>query len=166
MGVPTEGSRSLLPVCETQRLSKNHSPLWRLKRTRETIVKQCGSLRSAREATASVVRLNREPITDDCVEIVEYHREASSRAVPRVEVFLVRWARRKFKRLRWRQIAEPGSRPKASTGWTECAPLPVREQKLLSEVLTELRKLLPSNLLGLDTDNDSVFMNETVRDYC
>jgi len=32
--------------------------------------------------------------------------------------------------------------------------------------LTELRKLLPFNLLGLDTDNDSVFMNETVHDYC
>jgi hypothetical protein len=26
--------------------------------------------------------------------------------------------------------------------------------------------LLPFALLGLDTDNDSVFMNETVRDYC
>jgi hypothetical protein len=50
--------------------------------------------------------------------------------------------------------------------WTECAPLLVREQKLLSEVLTELRRLLPFELLGFDTDNDSVFLNETVRDYC
>ncbi len=53
-----------------------------------------------------------------------------------------------------------------ATGWTECAPLLVREQGLLTEVLTELRKLLPFDLLGFDTDNDSVFMNETVRDYC
>ena len=53
-----------------------------------------------------------------------------------------------------------------ATGWTECAPLLVREQNVLTEVLTELRKLLPFNLLGLDTDNDSVFMNETVHDYC
>ena len=53
-----------------------------------------------------------------------------------------------------------------ATGWTECAPLLVREQRLLIEVLGELRKLLPFPLLGLDTDNDSVFMNETVRDYC
>ena len=37
---------------------------------------------------------------------------------------------------------------------------------LLTEVLSELRKLMPFTLLGLDTDNDSVFMNETVRDYC
>ena len=51
-----------------------------------------------------------------------------------------------------------------ATGWTECAPLLVREQRLLSEVLMELRKLLPFDLLGFDTDNDSVFMNETVRD--
>ena len=53
-----------------------------------------------------------------------------------------------------------------ATGWTECAPLLFREQKLLSEVLTELRKLLPFDLLGFDTDNDSVFMNETVLEYC
>ena len=46
------------------------------------------------------------------------------------------------------------------------APLLVREQRLLTEVLGEMRKLLPFALLGLDTDNDSVFMNETVRDYC
>jgi hypothetical protein len=41
-----------------------------------------------------------------------------------------------------------------ATGWTECAPLLVREQKLPTEVLTELRKLVPMPLLGFDTDND------------
>jgi hypothetical protein len=39
----------------------------------------------------------------------------------------------------------------------------VREQTLLIEVLSEVRKRMPFPLLGLDTDNDSVFMNETVR---
>ena len=53
-----------------------------------------------------------------------------------------------------------------ATGWTECAPVLVREQKLLTEVLSELRKMMPFALLGFDTDNDSVFMNETVRAYC
>ena len=53
-----------------------------------------------------------------------------------------------------------------ATGWTECAPLLVREQTLLTEVLGEVRKRMPFALLGFDTDNDSVFMNETVRDYC
>lgn len=53
-----------------------------------------------------------------------------------------------------------------ATGWTECAPLLVREQTVLVEVLSEVRKLLPFELLGFDTDNDTVFMNETVRDYC
>lgn len=43
---------------------------------------------------------------------------------------------------------------------------PVREQVLLSRVLGELRRLMPFNLLGFDTDNDSVFVYETVRDYC
>jgi hypothetical protein len=53
-----------------------------------------------------------------------------------------------------------------ATGWTECAPLLVREQKLLTEVLSEVRKQMPFALLGFDTDNDSVFMNETVKTYC
>lgn len=53
-----------------------------------------------------------------------------------------------------------------ATGWTECAPLIVREQTLLGAVLTELRKQLPFALLGLDTDNDTVFMNETLKAYC
>jgi hypothetical protein len=53
-----------------------------------------------------------------------------------------------------------------ATGWTECAPLIVREQTLLSTVLTELRKQLPFALLCLDTDNDTVFMNETLKAYC
>ena len=53
-----------------------------------------------------------------------------------------------------------------ATGWTECAPLLYREQTLLREVLGEMRKLLPFELRGFDTDNDSVFVNETVRDYC
>jgi hypothetical protein len=53
-----------------------------------------------------------------------------------------------------------------ATGWTECAPLLVREQKLLTEVLREMRQRVPFPLLGFDTDNDSVFMNETVKAYC
>ena len=33
-----------------------------------------------------------------------------------------------------------------ATGWTECTPVLVREQKLLTEVPSELRKLLPIRL--------------------
>ena len=53
-----------------------------------------------------------------------------------------------------------------ATGWTECAPLLVREQTLLVGVLREVRAWMPFPLLGFDSDNDSVFINETVRDYC
>ena len=42
----------------------------------------------------------------------------------------------------------------------------MREQKLLTEVLSEMRQRMPFALLGFDTDNDSVFMNETVKTYC
>ena len=53
-----------------------------------------------------------------------------------------------------------------ATGWMECAPLLVREQVLLTRVLDEVRAVLPFPLLGFDTDNDTVFMNETVQAYC
>ena len=53
-----------------------------------------------------------------------------------------------------------------ATGWTECAPVLYREQTLLREVLGEVRRRMPFELLGFDTDNDSVFINETLRDYC
>ena len=53
-----------------------------------------------------------------------------------------------------------------ASGWTELAPLLVREQTLLVDVLGEIRRRLPFPLLGFDIDNDTVFMNETVRDYC
>jgi len=53
-----------------------------------------------------------------------------------------------------------------ATGWTECAPLLLREQRLLGEVMTALRPTLPFPLLGFDTDNDSVFMNETIKGWC
>jgi hypothetical protein len=44
-----------------------------------------------------------------------------------------------------------------TTGWTECGPLLVREQQLLTEVLTEIRKLLLFALLGFDPNKDSIF---------
>jgi hypothetical protein len=53
-----------------------------------------------------------------------------------------------------------------ATGWTDFAPVLVREQHLVIEVLGEIRRRLPFPLLGFDVDNDSVFMNETVHDYC
>lgn len=53
-----------------------------------------------------------------------------------------------------------------ASGWTDMAPLLVREQTLLVDVLGEIRRRLPFPLLGFDTDNDTVFLNETVRDYC
>ena len=53
-----------------------------------------------------------------------------------------------------------------ASGWTECAPLLVREQHLLIELLEKLKADLPFALVGIDTDNDTVFINETVKTYC
>jgi transposase InsO family protein len=53
-----------------------------------------------------------------------------------------------------------------SSGWTECAPLLFREQQLLIEVLSVLRSMTPLPILGFDTDNDTVFINETVKSWC
>lgn len=53
-----------------------------------------------------------------------------------------------------------------ASGWTECMALPVREQTLIVEAITAVGARLPFPLLGLDTDNDSAFMNDTLWDYC
>lgn len=53
-----------------------------------------------------------------------------------------------------------------ASGWTETAPLLFREQGLLTQVLSVMQRSLPMPLLGLDTDNDTVFMNETVQGWC
>ena len=42
----------------------------------------------------------------------------------------------------------------------------VREQTLVVEGISMIRSQLPFVLRGLDTDNDSVFMNETLQTYC
>jgi hypothetical protein len=52
------------------------------------------------------------------------------------------------------------------SGWTECVALPVREQTLVVEGVRGVRRNLPFPLLGLDTDNDSAFLNETLLTYC
>jgi hypothetical protein len=52
------------------------------------------------------------------------------------------------------------------SGWTECTALAVREQSLVVEGIRAVAKRLPFTLRGLDTDNDSAFMNETLQSYC
>ena len=49
-----------------------------------------------------------------------------------------------------------------ATGWIECAPVLYREQTLLREVPGEVRKLMPFELLGFDTDNDTEQMNDAI----
>ena len=52
------------------------------------------------------------------------------------------------------------------TGWTEVVPLVAREQSLVAEGLKVMRRQFPMPLLGIDTDNDSAFINETLLAYC
>ena len=53
-----------------------------------------------------------------------------------------------------------------SSGWTEAIPLLVREQSLVVEGLEVLRGRLPIPLLGINSDNDSAFINDSVIAYC
>ncbi len=53
-----------------------------------------------------------------------------------------------------------------ASGWTECIAMPVRNQTLIVEAFTVAENELPFAMLGIDTDNDSAFMNQTVFDYC
>jgi len=53
-----------------------------------------------------------------------------------------------------------------ATGWTECFLLRHRSQLAVTEALDCLRQRLPFPLLGIDCDNESVFINGTLRRYC
>jgi hypothetical protein len=53
-----------------------------------------------------------------------------------------------------------------ASGWTEAVGMVVREQTLVTESVEEVRRRLPFAVRGLDVDNDSAFINETVVDYC
>lgn len=53
-----------------------------------------------------------------------------------------------------------------ASGWTVGAAMVVREQQLVIETVQEIRAKLPFPMLGLDVDNDSAFINETLFGYC
>ena len=52
------------------------------------------------------------------------------------------------------------------TGWTEAVPLLAREQSLVVAGLEAIGRQLPFPVKGIDSDNDSVFINETLTQYC
>src|SRR3984893_78571 len=54
----------------------------------------------------------------------------------------------------------------SASGWTEAAPLVVRESGLLVETLERIRQGLPFALRALDVDNGSEFVNESLIRYC
>lgn len=52
------------------------------------------------------------------------------------------------------------------SGWTEAIPLLVREQSLVVQGIEAIAKHLPVPVRGIDIDNDSTFLNETLVNYC
>ena len=51
-------------------------------------------------------------------------------------------------------------------GWVEAVPLLAREQSLVTEGLDRIREQLPVPTLGIDSDNDGAFINDTLASYC
>ena len=52
------------------------------------------------------------------------------------------------------------------TGWTEAVPLLASEQSMVVEGLEAIGRQLPFPVKGIDSDNDSVFINDTLTQYC
>jgi len=52
------------------------------------------------------------------------------------------------------------------SGWTEYLPLLVKQQSLVVVALTTIGRQIPFSMLGIDSDNDSAFINDTLLDYC
>ena len=53
-----------------------------------------------------------------------------------------------------------------ASGWTEAAPIVVREATLVVETLERIRVGLPFALQALDVDNGSEFVNDKLIEYC
>jgi hypothetical protein len=53
-----------------------------------------------------------------------------------------------------------------STGWTDVTALPHRSQEAVSKAIHLMRQWLPFPLLGIDSDNGSEFINDTLYRYC
>lgn len=53
-----------------------------------------------------------------------------------------------------------------ASGWTEAAPIVVREGALVVETLERIRMSLPFALRALDVDNGSEFVNDRLIEYC
>ena len=49
-----------------------------------------------------------------------------------------------------------------SSGWTEYIPILIREQSLVVETMELLRTRFPFPIVGINTDNDSSFINESL----
>src|SRR5688572_11026203 len=60
-------------------------------------------------------------------------------------------------------VAHSGPSMSGTFAWTL---VPFRDGGLVVEALSFVRDRLPFPLLGIDVDNDSVFMNETVVGWC
>jgi hypothetical protein len=53
-----------------------------------------------------------------------------------------------------------------ATGWTECVPVLTRDSTLVIDAIDRARAQFPFPMRGVDFDNDSVFMNERVVEWC
>ena len=53
-----------------------------------------------------------------------------------------------------------------SSGWTEAVPLLAREQSLVVEGLKAISGVFPVPICDINSDNDSVFINEILVGYC
>ncbi|MFT7638231.1 MAG: hypothetical protein ACI9Y8_002022, partial [Candidatus Omnitrophota bacterium] len=52
------------------------------------------------------------------------------------------------------------------SGWTEAVCLLVREQYLVIEGLKQIQNQIPVIILGINCDNDTSFINDTLNSYC
>jgi hypothetical protein len=52
------------------------------------------------------------------------------------------------------------------SGWTEFVPLIAREQSLVVEGLEVIIRQIPFSMLGIDSDNDGAFINDTLLIFC
>jgi len=149
------------------------------------ILERCGELSLAAETKALLLRMSRATI-DRCLKKARFTQPQHGLATTKPGSLLKKtipvrtftpWQDEQPGFLEIDLVAHCGSTTEGTylntltatdiaTGWTECLALANKTQLAVSQAVVQLRHDLPFALLGLDSDNGSEFINETLYRYC
>jgi hypothetical protein len=148
------------------------------------VLERCGELRLTPETKALLLQISRSSI-DRCLAVARFH-QPHGRSTTKPGTLLKKniplrtfadWNEDQPGFLEIDCVAHCGEDPSGQflytltctdicTGWTEPLALPRRSQEAVCSAIEVMRQGLPFDLLGIDSDNGSEFINDLLYRYC